>query len=117
MKSCNCLWAEDDGTCSLGEDPPFESTCPHWSERKDPVTGEKLGPVQPAPPKKREITWRGAQPWICRFAGGYTVNCIYCYCHIDQYYSSVEEGLRRVCPNLKGKRPELVASIFDVKGS
>ena len=48
-KSCNCIWAEDDGTCCLDQNPPIEATCPHWRDRVDPVTGESLGPIHPAP--------------------------------------------------------------------
>ena len=64
MKSCNCLWAEDDGTCGLGEDPPIEATCGAWMERKDSVTGEPLGPVHPAPAREK-ITWRGKTSISC----------------------------------------------------
>ncbi len=114
-KSCNCIWAEDDGTCCLDQDPPIEATCPHWRDRVDPVTGESLGPIHPAP-EREKIAWKGKPPWICKLYGGYTVNCRMCYVHICGYYDSLEEGLRQVCPNLKGKRPELVDYLL-TKGS
>jgi len=58
MRSCNCIWAAPEGYCELGEDPPFESNCPHWTERKDPITGDLLGPVHPAPERKEKVKWR-----------------------------------------------------------
>lgn len=44
-------------------------------------------------------------PYICTLYGGHTMECKYHYVHIGGYYASLEEGLRLVCPNLKGKAP------------
>lgn len=52
-KSCRCFWADEDGTCSLGEDPPIQETCAHQCDRIDPMTGEGLGSV-PGPPEREK---------------------------------------------------------------
>jgi hypothetical protein len=31
-KSCRCFWANEDGTCDIGEDPPIQETCAHQEE-------------------------------------------------------------------------------------
>ncbi len=47
-KSCRCFWADDDGTCALGEDPPIQETCAFQEEPSTDQSTEQ-------PPEK---TWR-----------------------------------------------------------
>lgn len=59
-KSCRCFWADEDGTCSLGEDPPIQETCPYYTERINVMTGEPWPENEEDWPEKQppEETWR-----------------------------------------------------------
>jgi hypothetical protein len=59
-KSCRCWWADDDGTCSLGEDPPAQETCAFQADRIDMMTGKPMPALDLEYPKgwEPEKTWR-----------------------------------------------------------
>lgn len=52
-KSCRCFWADEDGTCSIGEDPPIQETCTFQADRVDPMTGKGLPPLEDPPDWER----------------------------------------------------------------
>jgi hypothetical protein len=53
-KSCRCFWADEDGTCSMGEDPPVQETCPHQADRIDPMTGKIWPSLNLDPPQEKK---------------------------------------------------------------